>query len=324
MDERIRLTDRIRQQLWRYYPQALDLNDDMGADWVLDLLTLAPTPAAARRLTEKKVAEVLTTRRIRRLTAVDILSLFQVPALTVAGGTELAATAHIAAVAERLRLVNRQLKEVERNIDRLIASLPGEVTDPGEPLGQSSEQRDAVILRSFPGVGRSVLATLLAEANRSPIEIVFFVSSWNVPCVPPAAAGEEALDGVEPRRGSGCEVERDPFMAPEPLQHLGMCMGGIVVEDHVDGLPGGDLGFDLVEKADELLMSVALHAVADDRSIKHVERREQCRGPVALVVVRHRSAATLLQGPARWVRSSAWVCDFSSDDSTTAWSGGFM
>jgi transposase len=166
-DERIRLTNRIRQQLWRYYPQALDLNDDMGADWVLDLLALAPTPATARRLTEKKVAKVLTARRIRRLTAVDILSLLQVPGLTVADGTELAATAHIAAVAERLRLVNRQLKEVERNIDRLIASLPGEATDPGEPLGQSSEQRDAVILRSFPGVGRTVLATLLAEAHQA-------------------------------------------------------------------------------------------------------------------------------------------------------------
>jgi len=166
-DERIRLTNRIRQQLWRYYPQALDLNDDMGADWVLDVLALAPTPATARRLTEKKVAKVLTARRIRRLTAVDILRLLQVPALTVAGGTEQAAAAHIAAVAERLRLVNRQLKEIERNIDRLIASLPGEVTDPGEPLGQSSEQRDAVILRSFPGVGRTVLATLLAEAHQA-------------------------------------------------------------------------------------------------------------------------------------------------------------
>jgi len=50
-DERNRLTNRIRQQLWRYYPQALELNEDMGADWVLDLLALAPTPGATRRLT---------------------------------------------------------------------------------------------------------------------------------------------------------------------------------------------------------------------------------------------------------------------------------
>jgi len=164
-DERNRLTNRIRQQLWRYYPQALELNDDMGADWVLDVLALAPTPSAARRLTERKVTKILAAHRIRRITPASILNLLQVAAVTVASGTEQAATAHIAAVAERLRLVNRQLKEVARRLERLIANLPA--VEPGEPEGQLSEQRDAVILRSFPGVGRTVLATLLAEANQA-------------------------------------------------------------------------------------------------------------------------------------------------------------
>ena len=30
--ERVRVADRIRQQLWRYYPQFLDLGADLGAD----------------------------------------------------------------------------------------------------------------------------------------------------------------------------------------------------------------------------------------------------------------------------------------------------
>lgn len=166
-EERTRLTNRIRQQLWRYYPQALELNDDIGAAWVLDLLALAPIPSAARRLTEKKIARVLTAHRIRRITPPEILSLLQVPPITVADGTELAATAHIAAVTERLRLVNRQLKEVARRLERIIASLPGGAAEPGEAEGQPAEQRDVVILRSLPGVGRTVLATLLAEANQA-------------------------------------------------------------------------------------------------------------------------------------------------------------
>ena len=166
-EERNRLTNRIRQQLWRYYPQALELNDDMGADWVLDLLALAPTPGSARRLTQNKVAKILTAHRIRRITPAEILNQLQVPALTLAAGTEPAATAHVAVVAERLRLVNRQLKEVARRLDRLIASLPGQAAEPGEPEGQPSEQHDAEILRSFPGVGRTVLATLLAEAHQA-------------------------------------------------------------------------------------------------------------------------------------------------------------
>ena len=35
--ERIRLANRMRQQLWRYYPQFLDAVDDVAAPWALDL-----------------------------------------------------------------------------------------------------------------------------------------------------------------------------------------------------------------------------------------------------------------------------------------------
>src|SRR5215204_6716870 len=35
--ERVRLGNRIRQQLWRYYPQLLEVSDDVTAEWVLDL-----------------------------------------------------------------------------------------------------------------------------------------------------------------------------------------------------------------------------------------------------------------------------------------------
>ena len=72
--------------------------------------------------------------------------------------------------------------------------------------------------------------------------------------------GEEALDGVEPgARGRG-EVEGEARVAGEPLAHLRMLVGGVVVEDHVDELSGRNLRLDGVEEADELLMAVALHA----------------------------------------------------------------
>jgi hypothetical protein len=35
--ERTRLANRIRQQLWRYYPQAIELTDDVADDWFLAL-----------------------------------------------------------------------------------------------------------------------------------------------------------------------------------------------------------------------------------------------------------------------------------------------
>jgi hypothetical protein len=50
--------------------------------------------------------------------------------------------------------------------------------------------------------------------------------------------------------------------------------GGVVVEDGVNHLAGGDLALDGVEEADELLMAMALHVAAHHGSIEHVHRRE--------------------------------------------------
>ncbi len=66
---------------------------------------------------------------------------------------------------------------------------------------------------------------------------------------------KEALDSVEP--GSGCrgEVEDKPPMFFEPLHDVGMLMGGIVVDDDMDGLFLGRSGLDDVQKPDELLFT---------------------------------------------------------------------
>src|SRR3954470_6206756 len=37
--ERVRLANRIRQQLWRYYPQLLELGEEVTAEWILALWT---------------------------------------------------------------------------------------------------------------------------------------------------------------------------------------------------------------------------------------------------------------------------------------------
>ena len=71
-----------------------------------------------------------------------------------------AATARLEAVAKRLQLVNRQIADADAQLDRLTNKL-AETTD---TLGQHEEQRDVTILRSLPGAGRIVIATLLAEA----------------------------------------------------------------------------------------------------------------------------------------------------------------
>ena len=67
------IANRVREQLWRYYPQALELGDDLAADWFLDLWALAPTPAKAARLRESRVTSLLKAHRIRRIEAAEVL-----------------------------------------------------------------------------------------------------------------------------------------------------------------------------------------------------------------------------------------------------------
>ncbi len=126
-------------------------------------LAKAHTLTDGARLTEKKIAPVLATHRIRRITAADVLATLKRPAPTVTPGTTDAARAHITTVAEQLNLVNRQIKDVTRRLDALADQLAG----PEIERGQEAEQRDPAILRSLPGMGKIALATLLAEAHQA-------------------------------------------------------------------------------------------------------------------------------------------------------------
>jgi transposase len=104
----------------------------------------------------KTVAAVLKVYRVRRFTVETIREALQTPAVYVAPGTVEAAHAHIALLLPRLRLLQQQGTAVARRIEALLEDLGPEAV-PGEP-------RDVTILRSLPGVGRVVAATVLAEA----------------------------------------------------------------------------------------------------------------------------------------------------------------
>ena len=166
-----RLTNQLRDLLWRYYPQMLALDDNLAAPWLLELWQHAPTPAKGARLHKETIARILKTHRIRRLDADQVRTVLREPPLPSAPGVTEAATGHIRLLLPRIRLLNSQIKAVHTEIDALCQQLAGPQTidpggEPGESVpGQSIEQRDVAILHSVPGVGRIVGATLLAEAS---------------------------------------------------------------------------------------------------------------------------------------------------------------
>src|SRR5215204_4916557 len=156
--ERVRLGNRIRQQLWRHYPQLLDLSDDVAAEWVLALWTMAPTPAKATRLREATLARLLKRHRIRRVDAETALTILRRPAITVAAGVTEAAVLHVRSLVVRLRLANREFHQAERKLDELCATLRESTA------AVCDAPPDAAILSSLPGVGTVTLAALLSEA----------------------------------------------------------------------------------------------------------------------------------------------------------------
>jgi transposase len=160
-NQRTRLGNRVRELLWRYYPQLLEVTDDVAAPWFLELWRLIPTPQKAARLPEASLERLLKRHRVRRLTAAEMLQRVKAQAIPVAAATTKAASDHLALLAKQLDLVNRQIGEADKRIDRLTQEL---ASAEEKAEGQISEQRDVTILRSLPGVGRTVLATLLAEA----------------------------------------------------------------------------------------------------------------------------------------------------------------
>ena len=167
--DRGQLANRMGELLWRYYPQFNRAVGDLDTPWALELWKRVPNPAAARAMRVSSYDKLLKKHRIRRLDGTALKRRLAARALDADPASVRATEARVRLLAERLRLVNRQIAEADRRLDAFLEDLGS--TDPvpdgdGDPTpGQTEEQRDATILRSLPGVGRVVLATLFAEAD---------------------------------------------------------------------------------------------------------------------------------------------------------------
>ena len=125
---RTRLSHRLRDQLWRYYPQFLDLGSDLANNWMLALWAVVPTPDRARMVSKATIAKLLKTHRIRRLDAAGVLARLRTDPLPVAAGTTAAATAHIQVLSSSLNMLNEQLSEalccISLCFDKILQIIP--------------------------------------------------------------------------------------------------------------------------------------------------------------------------------------------------------
>ena len=165
--ERVRLTNRFRDQLWRYYPEFRDVVEDLNVQWAMALWNRVPTPAAVRTVRLSTLDKLLKKHRVRRITAEELRDRLTAPAIAIDPSAVRAAVTHARIIAKQITLVNRQLADANARLEALLTQLAEAGPDPDEDSepGRKREQRDVAILRSLPGVGTGVLATLFAEAD---------------------------------------------------------------------------------------------------------------------------------------------------------------
>lgn len=166
--ERIRLANRMREQLWRYYPQFLKAGrrrrgSAVGAGPVAEPADAAGRPACSADDADPRLKQ----HRIRRLDAGGLRERLRAPAVKLTPAAAEAATTHVRLVVERLALVNRQLDHVrgqlEEVVHRIVEVAPAGETD--SSADTDPDPSDAAILLSMPGIGVGVLATLLSEGH---------------------------------------------------------------------------------------------------------------------------------------------------------------
>src|SRR5208283_1539998 len=117
-----------------------------------------------------------------------------------------------------------------------------------------------------------------------------------------AFAGQLAkppLHQVQPTRTGRDKMRNETVMPFKPALHTGMFVRAIIIHHHVQLDPAGKLRIQALEKLQELLVAMASVTLTDDLALRHFQRGKERGRPVALVIVGHRSAPTLLEGQPR-------------------------
>ena len=156
-----RLSNQLRDVIYRVSPALLTLCPAADEAWLWTLLRDAPTPAEQARLPRARLTQLLRDHRIRRFTATALQTTLTQAAIFTAPGVVEAVAGHLGLLIPRLELVARQRREAERQLERLLDTLEAE-----GPLGDQGEHPDVAIVRSFPGIGTRLAARMLAEASQ--------------------------------------------------------------------------------------------------------------------------------------------------------------
>ena len=98
---------------------------------------------------------------------------------------------------------------------------------------------------------------------------------------------EPNLDLVQPGGVGRCQVDMETRMRGQPAPDPGVLVSGVVVDDQVDLEVSRDVGVDVLQEAEKLLVTMPLFALGEDLAGNDIERGKEGQGAVPDVVVGH-------------------------------------
>jgi transposase len=151
--DRTRLVLRLRSSLREFFPAALEAYDDLDSPDVLELLTKAPEPAGAARLTRAQISAALKRahRRDRDTKTTSIMAALRTEHLTQPPVIAAAYGATVRALVALITTCNEQITALEGPVEACFGQHP-----------------DAEIYLSQPGLGPILGARVLAEFGDDP------------------------------------------------------------------------------------------------------------------------------------------------------------
>jgi transposase len=151
--DRTRQVLRLRSALREFFPAALEAYEDLAFSDVLALLTRAPEPDSAARLTRAQITAALTRagRRDREAKATTIMGALRTEHLTQPPLIAAAYGATVRALAAMISTSNEQIAALEGQVEACFGRHP-----------------DAEIYLSQPGLGPVLGARVLAEFGDDP------------------------------------------------------------------------------------------------------------------------------------------------------------
>lgn len=170
--QQTRLLNQLIVTLKAYYPRALELSDDLKAEWVRAFLHDFPTPAASGALTERQWQRWIRGRRVSAERVAALWDVLRAPQLSVPPHVERVHARRLGALLEQLDVTIRTVQAYRETIIDFFAHMPAATWATSLPGGRSGTTVPTLYAELGDAAGRwESFRHLQAHAGSVPVTV---------------------------------------------------------------------------------------------------------------------------------------------------------